>query len=315
MVDSLLTEAIAILIPIKGAAAEKNEPDNKKPIIDNDVMKEAQEAIKKSLENLKRNPEVIDEAIRLARKAYNSPALQDAQNDVQKILPKNNINQGYWNGQGISQEELLKSLQKARANPAYAEGLKYAEKGKREIQEVRNYVANNQELRDTIEGHYKTIDESEQRVLYVLRIEEEIHNAAVELARQNITYDQMKCNQAVAHVYRNAGLPFVTVTVIEFPGANSESFRLLYINSENDLRTGDIAIWNKGELSDQHRVHHMLIYDKNAGPNEWSENNNAWSTHSSGHKRFFSATNLDIFSNSFGFVPKWYRFIGEKLFN
>ena len=246
------------------------------------------------VELIRRDPDVVTnnaQEMHVERKTYTA---EDAMKDVMEAIQGSNNN--------IKKNKDI-----------YLEGLEAARKAQKQQEEIVTAFEQNSDMQDLFRQTKELMCDlnGDCAINDGLTPEQQqkIHDTAVALLSLNKNYDAMKCNQAVAWVYQNAGLIFHEETVAEFPGrVNTIHFRKL-LSSPIELRTGDIGVWKRGVPGKSGWVHHMLIYDKDAWGVDGNNNlNNAWSTHSHTHNRYFNGTRYEIFSKSFKFNPDWYRY-------
>ena len=196
----------------------------------------------------------------------------------------------------------------------YLDGLNAARKGKKKQEEIITAFEQNPDMQDLLRQTKELMcdlngDCPINEDGLTLEQQQKIHNAAVRLADEKLTYDKMQCNKAVSRIFKDAGLYYIEETVFEFPKANVKYFQELFNQSQANLQTGDVGVWKRGKPDEELWIHHMLIYDKNAsGISDNGKPNDAWSTHTRSKGRLFTSTRVEIFSNSFGFLPKWFRY-------
>jgi len=282
-----------------------------------DAIRDAQEAIKGSNENLKKNKDIVLDGLLAAQQALHG------QIEIQTKLPDpyeqvDNVfgvalkeTQDNKNNQEVDIQEILRaSNENLRKNEEYVvEGAILAKKGMEQIKDIERLVKNDPGIQQAINEHYRIMEEYTEEARSKLEVPQRIHNAAIALLSWNNTYDDMKCNQAVAWVYQTAGLIFHEETVMKFPGEiNAIHFRKP-LSRPIDLKTGDVGVWKRGNPGESGWIHHMLVYDQDAwGKDRNGKPNNAWSTHSSTHNRYFNGTRYEVFSKSFSQDPEWYRY-------
>jgi len=284
-----------------------------------DAIRDAQEAIKGSNENLKKNKDIVLDGLLAAQQALHG------QIEIQTKLPDpyeqvDNVfgvalkeTQDNKNNQEVDIQEILRaSNENLRKNEEYVvEGAILAKKGMEQIKDIERLVKNDPGIQAGINEFYEIMADYTQeaeKLLGLKSIQEELHKAAIDLAQRKLTYDQMKCNEAVAKIFVNAGLEYnVDDNTASFPsGVNKQHFTDLTTTRSFSLQTADIAVWINDPKS-SHYVHHMLMFDKDAGVDKKGRTCNAWSTHNSGD-RLFKATRYEYFSDNFGFNATWYRY-------